>query len=75
MYNTLLTLVTMMCNKFQKFISSKQNFVQFAQHSSMDTGIKLLNKILVNQIQQYIKMSSTVTKGDLFLGCESGLKL
>ena len=36
----------------------------------MNTDAKILNKIIANQIQQYIKKSFTVIKWDLFLGCK-----
>jgi len=39
----------------------------------MNIKAAILNKILVNQIQQYIKKKSfSLIKWDLFLGCKGG---
>ena len=43
--------------------------------SLMNTDAKILNKILANRIQQYIKKLFTVTKWDLSPGCKAGSTL
>ena len=40
--------------------------------SLMNMDAKILNKILANQIQQYIKKFIHHDQGDLYLGCRAG---
>ena len=40
--------------------------------SLMNMDAKILNKILANWLQQYIKKLFTTTKWDFYLGCRAG---
>ena len=64
-YESSITLIP----KPDSYPTKKENYTPI---SLLNMDSKLLNKILANQIQQYIKKIFTMTKWDLYLGCRAG---